>query len=142
MSPAATQKGLPKLLYINPTGGNPTGTVITGERRREVYGICREYDLLIVEDDPYYFIRYGDDGGAPPPSFLSLDVDGRVVRIDSFSKTVGAGLRVGYATGPAELIDRMELHLQVGHGATRPLSSCRLMLPSWEPLSEWVMSGS
>ncbi len=39
---------MPRLLYINPTGGNPTGTVITQERREEVYGICQEYDLLIL----------------------------------------------------------------------------------------------
>jgi kynurenine/2-aminoadipate aminotransferase len=42
-----------------------------------------------------------------------LDVDGRVVRVDSFSKTVGAGLRLGYATGPKDIMDKVELHLQV-----------------------------
>ena len=43
---------------------------------------------MIIEDDPYYFISFEDER---PPSFLSLDVDGRVLRLDSFSKIISAG---------------------------------------------------
>jgi kynurenine/2-aminoadipate aminotransferase len=48
------------------------------------------------------------------PSFLSLDVDGRVIRTDSFSKVLSAGLRVGLLSGPAPLVDRVTLMQQVG----------------------------
>jgi DNA-binding transcriptional MocR family regulator len=49
----------------------------------------------------------------PMPSFLSLDVDGRVIRTDSFSKVLSAGLRVGLLSGPAPLVDRVTLMQQV-----------------------------
>jgi aromatic amino acid aminotransferase I len=45
-------------MYINPTGSNPTGAVLSGERRREIYDICSEYDMIILEDDPYYFMQF------------------------------------------------------------------------------------
>lgn len=43
----------PRVLYTIPTGSNPTGATIPAERRREIYSIAREHDLLILEDDPY-----------------------------------------------------------------------------------------
>lgn len=54
------KKGLmmPKLIYTNPTGNNPTGTVIPNYRRQEIYDIACEYDLIILEDDPYHFINF------------------------------------------------------------------------------------
>jgi aromatic amino acid aminotransferase I len=45
-------------MYINPTGSNPTGAVLSGERRREIYDICSEYDMIILEDNPYYFMQF------------------------------------------------------------------------------------
>ena len=52
------------MLYINPTGGNPTGTVLPLERRKQIYDICCKYNLLIMEDDPYYFVHFteSDEG--------------------------------------------------------------------------------
>ena len=55
------------------------------------------------------------------PSLLSLDVDGRVLRFDSFSKLLASGLRVGFATGPRPLIQRLQLHTQAAN-----LHSCGL----------------
>ncbi len=49
-----------------------------------------------------------------PPSFLSLDTDGRVVRLDSFSKVLAAGMRLGCLTGPPPIVERIALHQQVG----------------------------
>lgn len=49
---------MPKLIYINPTGNNPTGTVIPNSRRQEIYDIACEYDLIILEDDPYHFMNF------------------------------------------------------------------------------------
>merc|ERR1712213_14671 len=54
------EKDRPKILYINPTGANPTGTLLSVERRKEIYQLCCEYNLLLLEDDPYYFLQFGD----------------------------------------------------------------------------------
>ena len=51
-------------------------------------------------------------GAERTPSFLSMDVDGRVLRFDSFSKLLSSGLRVGFVTGPPALIERIEFHAQ------------------------------
>lgn len=63
----------PKLLYTVPTGQNPTGCTITSERRRAVYRLCQRYNLLLVEDDPYFFLQYpSGPGGWPRSSALLL----------------------------------------------------------------------
>ncbi|XP_047497963.1 kynurenine/alpha-aminoadipate aminotransferase, mitochondrial-like [Penaeus chinensis] len=97
-----------KFMYTNPSGSNPSGTNMSEKRRREIYALACEYDFLILEDDPYYFLQFQDDF---PPSFLSLDTEGRVLRFDSFSKTVSAGLRVGYVTGPEVLVEKISQHI-------------------------------
>ncbi|KCV68464.1 hypothetical protein H696_04758 [Fonticula alba] len=107
-----TARARPRVLYTIPAGGNPTGTTQPEHRRRELYEVAREHDLLIVEDDPYYYLQYGE--GERAPSFLALDEDARVLRTDSFSKIVSAGMRIGFATGPAPLVDRLVLHAQAG----------------------------
>lgn len=99
----------PKLLYLVPNGGNPTGAGLTLERKKEIYKIAQEYDLIILEDDPYFYLQF-----TKPfvPSFLSMDKDGRVVRFDSFSKIISSGMRLGFVTGPRPLLERLELHQQ------------------------------
>ncbi|XP_069487514.1 kynurenine/alpha-aminoadipate aminotransferase, mitochondrial isoform X2 [Ambystoma mexicanum] len=100
---------IPKFLYTIPNGGNPTGVSLTTERKKAIYEIAREYDLLIVEDDPYYFLQFTKPWA---PTFLSMDVDGRVIRTDSMSKILSSGLRIGFLTGPHPLIQRIILHMQ------------------------------
>lgn len=103
----------PRVLYLVSVGSNPTGITISAKRRREIYQVCVEFDLVIVEDDPYYFLQYpgyspqaeeqpyqpkstGDFLKSLTPSFLSMDTQGRVIRLESFSKTIFPGLRLGY----------------------------------------------
>ncbi|XP_072946545.1 kynurenine/alpha-aminoadipate aminotransferase, mitochondrial [Epargyreus clarus] len=100
---------MPKMMYLIPTGNNPTGTVLPVDRRKKIYELACQYDFLIIEDDPYMFLNYAD---ACPPSFLSMDACGRVVRLDSGSKVLSAGLRAGWLTAPAPLLARAELHAQ------------------------------
>ncbi|CAO3657714.1 unnamed protein product [Umbelopsis ramanniana] len=100
----------PKVLYTIPTGSNPTGVTVSLERKKAIYKICQEYDILIMEDDPYYFLQFCNPR---VPSFLSMDVDGRVLRFDSLSKILSAGLRLGWVTGPKELVDRIIMHTMV-----------------------------
>ncbi|XP_035743764.1 kynurenine/alpha-aminoadipate aminotransferase, mitochondrial-like [Vespa mandarinia] len=116
-------KKMPKIMYINPTGSNPTGVIIPLERRKEIYRLACEYDFLILDDDPYCFLNYSDE---KPKSFLSLDTEGRVIRIDSFSKVISSGMRIGFITAPAPLLASIELHLQSSHLHAPSLSQVML----------------
>lgn len=99
----------PKVLYTVPIAGNPTGTSTTLERKQKIYDIARKHDLIILEDDPYYFLQFGE----PVPSYFSMDVDGRVLRFDSLSKIISSGVRIGWVTGPKPLVEKIVLHGQV-----------------------------
>jgi len=111
-TPGSQDPTAPKFLYINPTGANPTGTVLSTSRRQRIYDLCSQYDLLILEDDPYFYLQF-QPAEARPPSFFSLDTEGRVVRFDSFSKILSSGIRLGFVTGPKPVIERIMLHMQV-----------------------------
>jgi kynurenine/2-aminoadipate aminotransferase len=111
-TPGEESSHVPKFLYINPTGANPTGTVLPLERRQEIYRLCCEYNLLLLEDDPYYYLQF-EEKQLRPPSFFSMDTEGRVLRFDSFSKILSSGIRLGFVTGPKPLIERIVLHMQV-----------------------------
>lgn len=100
---------MPKAIYLNPTASNPTGATMSLDRKKEVYKICCKYNLIILEDDAYYFLHFLDE---QPVSFLSLDIEGRVIRFDSMSKVLSSGLRLGWLTGPKQLVHYVELHIQ------------------------------
>uniref|UniRef100_A0A0B8RQC7 Kynurenine/alpha-aminoadipate aminotransferase, mitochondrial n=1 Tax=Philothamnus irregularis TaxID=1899461 RepID=A0A0B8RQC7_9SAUR len=120
----------PKFLYTIPNGGNPTGASLTTERKKEIYQLARQYDFLIIEDDPYYFLQFNKPWA---PTFLSMDIDGRVIRTDSFSKILSSGLRIGFLTGPKPLIDRVILHIQVStmHTSTFTQLIIAQLLQQW-----------
>ena len=118
-------------MYINPTGANPTGTILPLDRRQKIYQIACEYDLLIMEDDPYYYLQFTN--GNRIPSFYSMDTEGRVLRFDSFSKILSSGLRLGFVTGPKPLIERIMLHMQVSSMHTTSLSQFIAL----DLLNEW-----
>ncbi|KAL3046247.1 hypothetical protein OYC64_004287 [Pagothenia borchgrevinki] len=120
----------PKILYTIPNGGNPTGASMTTQRKQEVYELARQYDMLIIEDDPYYFLQFDKPWA---PSFLSMDVDGRILRTDSFSKILSSGLRIGFVTGPKPLVDRVVLHIQAStmHTSTFTQLMVSQLLHSW-----------
>jgi len=85
----------------------------TLERRRQVLAIAREHRILILEDDPYYYIYFGPQ--PRPPSFFALEArdggpTGLVLRFDSFSKVLSAGLRIGAVTGPDPLLRAIDMH--------------------------------
>lgn len=114
----------PRLLYTVPSGQNPTGATQGEARRRAIYDVCRRHDVFILEDEPYYFLQmqpHGAPAAADPadlqafldglvPSLLSMDVDGRVMRHDSFSKVVVPGSRVGWITASEQVVERYIRH--------------------------------
>ncbi|KAL7375149.1 hypothetical protein ABVT39_012762 [Epinephelus coioides] len=120
----------PKVLYTIPNGGNPTGASMTAQRKQEVYELARQYDMLIIEDDPYYFLQFDKPWA---PTFLSMDADGRIIRTDSFSKILSSGLRIGFVTGPKPLVDRVVLHIQAStmHTSTFTQLMVSQLLHSW-----------
>ncbi|CCC10025.1 hypothetical protein SMACR_02605 [Sordaria macrospora] len=130
----------PHLMYTVTLGHNPTGFVIPISRRKEIYAICSRYDVIIVEDEPYWYLQFPSATAANlaktgtvkqqtqsaepevtkrtvstgysfldslTPSYISIDVDGRVVRLDTFSKTIAPGCRLGWITAQPALIDRL-----------------------------------
>lgn len=99
----------PKFLYLVPTFDNPTGVTMPLERRKRVYAIASQFDLLIVEDDPYGLLRY--EGEMVPP-IASLDEDKRVVYLGSFSKILAPGFRVAWMSAPAALLRKAVLAKQ------------------------------
>lgn len=54
---------MPKVMYVNPTGANPTGYNLSLGRRREIYRICSDHDILILEDDPYFYLQVSGEQG-------------------------------------------------------------------------------
>lgn len=92
-----------KYIYLVPNFNNPTGVTLPMEKRKAVYELACKYDTLIVEDDPYGDLRYT---GESVPSIKSLDKEGRVIYLGTFSKTIAAGLRVGFMCASPEVITK------------------------------------
>lgn len=96
----------PKLLYTIASFQNPTGATLSLQRRRTLLDLAEAYDFLILEDDAYGELAFGE---APPP-LKALDTRGRVIYMGSLSKVVAPGLRVGWAAAAAPLIESMWLY--------------------------------
>ncbi|KAL8776794.1 MAG: hypothetical protein Q9213_008131 [Squamulea squamosa] len=133
----------PFLLYTVPTGQNPTGATQSAQRRREIYAVAQKHNLYILEDEPYYFLQMQPYTGpnapdVPPPSsheaflealvpsLLSMDIDGRVLRMDSFSKVIAPGMRTGWITASAQIVERFVRHAEVS--TQMPSGVSQLML--------------
>lgn len=90
-------------IYLVPNFNNPTGVTLPLEKRKAVYELACKYNTLIVEDDPYGDLRYT---GEHVPTIKSLDTEGRVIYLGTFSKTIAAGLRVGFMCASPEIITK------------------------------------
>jgi len=127
-------------------GQNPTSGLLSVKRRKEIYSLCQKYDILIVEDDPYWYLQFpsanalsvknrgqpvsenfpttashnyntSSSGGKSSgfdfldslvPSYISIDVDGRVIRLDTFSKTVAPGCRLGWISAQPAFVEKIQ----------------------------------
>ncbi|KAF2765522.1 putative aromatic aminotransferase Aro8 [Teratosphaeria nubilosa] len=109
----------PRVLYTIPTGQNPTATTQSLARRKAIYAVAERHDLLIIEDDPYHFLQLSLPGkittkqylSSLPTSYLSLDTSGRVLRLETTSKILAPGLRLGWLTGPSEFVAKFITHM-------------------------------
>jgi 2-aminoadipate transaminase len=110
----------PKFVYLIPTFGNPSGAMLSAERRKKVLEMAVKYQTLIVEDDPYGDLYFGE---APPPSLLALSdtVPGSrelLAHCGSLSKVLSPGLRVGWMIAPPELLAKATMCKQFSDAHT------------------------
>jgi 2-aminoadipate transaminase len=110
----------PKFVYLIPTFGNPSGALLSLERRKKVLEMAVKHQTLIVEDDPYGDLFFGE---APPPSLLALSpsVPGSrelLAHCGSLSKVLSPGLRVGWMIAPAELLAKATMCKQFSDAHT------------------------
>jgi DNA-binding transcriptional MocR family regulator len=94
-----------KFLYTIPNFHNPAGVTLAVERRAEILEICREHNVLVVEDNPYGLLGFD---GQTYPALRSTDPD-NVVYLGSFSKTFASGLRVGWVLAPHAVREKLVL---------------------------------
>ena len=114
----------PRLVYLIPTFGNPSGATLTEERRLRILEIAVRTGTLVVEDDPYGELYFDQP---PPPSMLALSdrVPGSrdwLAHCGSFSKILSPGLRVGWMIAPAELLAQATICKQFSDAHTSNLS--------------------
>ena len=114
----------PKLVYLIPTFGNPSGATLSLERRKRILAIAARTRTLVVEDDPYGELYFDQP---PPPSLLALSdsVPGSrnwLVHCGSFSKILSPGLRVGWMIAPAALLAKATMCKQFSDAHTSNLS--------------------
>jgi DNA-binding transcriptional MocR family regulator len=90
----------PKLIYSVPTFHNPTGAVLSAERRKQLIALARRYGVPILEDDALREVRFGSP---LPRPLAALDTSGNVINVGSFTKALLPAARIGYLVGPAAL---------------------------------------
>jgi DNA-binding transcriptional MocR family regulator len=110
----------PKLLYLNPTHQNPTGTTMPIRTRREVLELAQRYRVPIVEDDTYRELSLGPP---PPASFYQIDEQHNIViHLSTFSKMLAPGMRLGWISAVRPIVDQLALLKQRVDPNTQNLS--------------------
>ena len=105
-----TQKNV-KLLYLIPTFQNPRGSTMSLQRRKDVYELCKQHNIIILEDNPYGELRFR---GEDVPTIKSMDTEGLVVYNGSYSKVLSAGMRIGFICAPKPIIQKLIIAKQGG----------------------------
>ena len=120
----------PRLFYVNPISQNPTGAVLPQRRAKQIVALARRYDVVILEDQTSW--QYTYDAPAPPP-LAAFDTDGRVILMESLSKSIFPALRIGYLYCKGALADA----IQVAKARTDVFTSTLTQRALWR-----FMSGS
>lgn len=93
-----------KMIFVNPTYQNPTGIILSEERKKRILEICSKFGIAIVEDDPYSLTGYCSK---TEHTLKSMDKEGIVLYVSSLSKIIASGLRIGWILGPQTVINRL-----------------------------------
>ncbi|GAB6110078.1 MocR-like pyridoxine biosynthesis transcription factor PdxR [Fusibacter bizertensis] len=115
----------PKLIYTIPTYHNPTGTVMSMQRRKELIEIAKEFNCLIVEDDPWREISFEKN---PLPPLKSMDTDGHIIYIKGFSKFLSPGCRIGTLAASGTILNRL-IAAKSNSDLGSPLLTQKALLP-------------
>lgn len=100
----------PKFIYTLPTFQNPSGSVLSLERRKKLLELAYRHHVPVIEDDPYSCLFYGN---VPPPSLRSMDKHNHVIYIGTFSKILFEGLRTGWVCAAKEVIEQVSREKQL-----------------------------
>ena len=92
-----------KFLYLIPNYQNPTGVMLSADRRTQILEICAREEIFIVEDNPYGLLGFD----RPSPNAMRAQDSENVIYLGSFSKTIASGLRVGWALVPQSIKDKI-----------------------------------
>ncbi len=95
----------PRLFYVNPIAQNPTGAVLPSRRAKQIVVLARRYDVVVLEDQTGWQLTY--DASAPPP-LAAYDTDGRVIVMESLSKSIFPALRIGYLYAKGGIAEALE----------------------------------
>jgi len=106
-------------IYVIPDFHNPTGWTMSLEKRKRLYEMAVKKGTLILEDDPYGVLRYH---GEPIPTLKSMDTEGIVLYVGSFSKLISPGMRVGYLLANEIYMDKITAAKQVSDVHTAMLN--------------------
>ena len=126
-----------KFIYTVPNFQNPAGVTMNGERRRELLQIAREYDLIIIEDNPYGMLRFEGDP-LPSLSAIEKEEDGgvdRVVYLGTFSKIFAPGVRLGWVHAQPGILHKINVGKQGADLCSSNLS--QMMISSYFQHSDW-----
>lgn len=106
-----------KMIFVNPSFQNPTGTLLKEKQRKAILEISSEHGIPVVEDDPYSLTSFT---GEEVTTLKSMDTHGNVLYISSLSKIVASGLRIGWIIGPKPVIERLsdaKQQIDFGHAS-------------------------
>ncbi|SCW03425.1 LAFE_0G10132g1_1 [Lachancea fermentati] len=154
-------KGLrkPKFLYTIPTGQNPTGLVQSMSDRKKILEIAKTHNFVILEDDPYGNIAYPDYSTNKDfyekeenrnaakymeemlyKSYLTLDTEGRVIRLETFSKLFAPGLRLGFIVANNLFISQIAKHTnastRAASGVSQTVLASMLYSKRWQGIED------
>jgi GntR family transcriptional regulator of abcA and norABC len=93
-----------RMIFLNPDYQNPTGTILSLERRKQILELSSEFGIPVIEDDPYSLTSFN---GEVHSTLKSMDHNGNVLYISSLSKIIASGLRIGWIIGPPPVIQRL-----------------------------------
>lgn len=107
-----------KFLYLVPTFANPSGLVLSQARRPEILDICHRHRLLVIEDDPYAYIRFE---GTHVPALRSITDEG-IIYLGTLSKVFSPGMRVGWVLAPESVRERLVLAKEAADLCSSPFT--------------------
>lgn len=120
-----------KFLYLVPNFGNPSGVTLTEERRHRIVEICKREHILILEDNPYGLLYFGEK----PPNAMRSFEDDCVIYLGSFSKIFAPGFRVGYVLAPPAIRDKLVLANE--SAILSPSSFSQMLISEYLAKADW-----